>query len=340
MSRTLIALLAAGLPLSFGGFQTAQAAQPGEVAAEKTLVGLMASEPDPEVFIGSKAPELKIKEWLRGEPVSSFEAGRTYVVEFWATWCGPCIMAFPHLAELQKEHADDLTVIGVNIWENTEGDERAEVIREFVSGRKEMAYTVALEEGTKMAEAWMEPAQMNGIPAAFIVNGEGRIAWIGHPMAMDEPLESIIKGEFDIEAARKQLREESMQGEAITMAGFSAFQRAVEKQSWDRALDLANALAAEKFQEMPRGLNALAWFLTENKEAPEKAHQLSYRLATQAAEQTDWNDWAILNTYAAAAHHNGKTEEAVKWQNKAIELAPDEVKDQLRERLEAFSTQG
>ena len=60
--------------------------------------------------IGSVAPELDIEHWVqngngRFKPVTKFEKDKVYVVEFWATWCGPCVASMPHLAELQKTYA-------------------------------------------------------------------------------------------------------------------------------------------------------------------------------------------------------------------------------------------
>ena len=45
-----------------------------------------------------------------------------------------------------------------------------------------------------MAKTWMTAADQNGIPTAFIVNKEGKIAWIGHPMAMEKPFEKVDRG--------------------------------------------------------------------------------------------------------------------------------------------------
>ena len=62
-----------------------------------------------ELDIGSKAPTLDIEHWIHDgngffKPVKEFTDGNVYVIEFWATWCGPCIMSMPHLAELQNKY--------------------------------------------------------------------------------------------------------------------------------------------------------------------------------------------------------------------------------------------
>ena len=64
--------------------------------------------------VGDPAPKIEVKSFVKGEPVKTFEAGKTYVVEFWATWCGPCKTSIPHLSELQKKHPA-VTFIGVSV---------------------------------------------------------------------------------------------------------------------------------------------------------------------------------------------------------------------------------
>ena len=168
------------------------------IGAAACLIAVAPASRADELTVNDPAPPLTLSSWLKGDPIESFDPGSVYVVEFWATWCGPCIAGMPHLSELQQKHADEVTIIGVNIWERDPGavpawmDERGDDL---------MDYAVAMQEGTTMAESWMEAAGERGIPASFIVDQKGRIAWIGHPSRLDEPLERVVAGEWDIATA-------------------------------------------------------------------------------------------------------------------------------------------
>src|SRR5262249_46640344 len=126
-----------------------------------------------------------VEKWLKGSEVSNFEKDHVYVVEFWATWCKPCKESIPHLTELQKEYKDKVTIIGVNVTEDPKyTPETLTKVDKFVKDMGDkMSYTVAFDGAARgMDKAYMEAANQNGIPTAFIINGEGKVAWIGNPL--------------------------------------------------------------------------------------------------------------------------------------------------------------
>lgn len=153
--------------------------------------------------IGDKAPTIKVAKWIKGPAVDKLDTGKIYVIEFWATWCGPCKATIPHLTELSKKYKNKVTFAGISVWER--GDVAA-----FVKNMGDkMGYSVATDDSAGfMAKNWMEAANQTGIPTAFIVD-KGKIAWIGHPMRdLDKTLGLIIEGKFDVASYAKQRAEE------------------------------------------------------------------------------------------------------------------------------------
>jgi len=158
----------------------------------------------PTLKVGDPAPKLQTGTWVQGEPVKDFEKGKVYIVEFWATWCGPCRASIPHLNEVYTKFKDKgLIVIGQNCWERDES-----LVAPFVTkmGDK-MTYRVALDDKTNskkgvMAETWMAAAGQNGIPTAFLIDTHGRVAWIGHPMTLKESvIEEALAGKGQLSKA-------------------------------------------------------------------------------------------------------------------------------------------
>lgn len=174
---------------------------------------LFAQDPPstPALQIGSAAPTLRVKHWLKGEPILSFEKGKVYVVEFWATWCFACIKNIPHLTELAKKHADDLTIVGISVREQEGATGTVERVQAFVDKMGDrMDYTVAMDDpiGQEVFEDWMMASGLNGIPAAFVVDRLGQIVWMGHPMGPNSGLEDAVsmavEGTLDLNAMKRE----------------------------------------------------------------------------------------------------------------------------------------
>lgn len=167
-----------------------------------------------DLSIGSPPPAISIAKWYKGQPVTAFDKKKTYVVEFWATWCGPCKESIPHLTQLAKKNPD-VTFIGVSVWEDDNGPKIANFVKEMGS---KMDYHVGYSSNKGgMAKTWMEAAGQNGIPTAFVVKNN-EIEWIGHPMELEKPLGEIKSGRFDVAAFKAKFakqREEARQEMAV-----------------------------------------------------------------------------------------------------------------------------
>ncbi len=168
-------------------------------AAAAIAIVASASGQQVNLKVGDPAPALSIRDWVQGE-VGGLESGKVNLVEFWATWCGPCRRAIPHLNRLHTAHADDgLVVIGIS-------DEKTDTVRNFVQRQgPAMSYAVAVDNSDQTKGAWMQAAGRQGIPTTFLVGRDGRILWIGHPM--DKELERILPaalaGKYDPILERK-----------------------------------------------------------------------------------------------------------------------------------------
>jgi thiol-disulfide isomerase/thioredoxin len=145
--------------------------------------------------VGDEAPKLDVGQWLQGDAVTEFKGDKVYLVEFWATWCGPCKASIPHLNDLHERYKDaGLVVIGQNVWERD--DSRLAPFVKSMAGK--LNYRLATDNKSdggrgRMAETWLAAAGKNGIPCAFLINKSGRIAFIGHPMSIkDADLEALL----------------------------------------------------------------------------------------------------------------------------------------------------
>jgi len=140
--------------------------------------------------VGDPAAPLSIQEWVKGSQVNVTDGKAVYVVEFWATWCGPCRVSIPHLTALQKKMKDKgVVVVGIS-------DETPATVKPFVNQMADkMDYTVACDKSAQTAAAYLGAYGVNTIPTAFIVGKDGRVLWLGHPMAgLEKALDEILAG--------------------------------------------------------------------------------------------------------------------------------------------------
>jgi thiol-disulfide isomerase/thioredoxin len=137
--------------------------------------GLFAGEP----AVGAQAPEFGGKQFhnlpaTMSAPVTLASLrGRVVLLDFWATWCGPCVASIPHLIELHQKYADQgLVIVG-----HTDGSSMD--VEGFIA-KKSIPYLISI--GGDIGDAY----GVTGIPHVVVIDPDGRIVWQGHPGALEE----------------------------------------------------------------------------------------------------------------------------------------------------------
>ena len=312
----------------------------------------------PKLGVGDPAPKLvKVAEWLNGDEVKGFDDKHVYVLEFWATWCGPCVAAMPHLSDLADEYkAQGLVVVGVTTKD--EGNTQKKV-QEFAAKNKQKArYVLAYCDAEDTNKAFMDAAGQNGIPCSFVVGKDGKIAYIGHPMNLDEVLPKVLagtwKGKADVEAmeAREKALEEVFSADKpeAKLDKLAAFEKKyadfaqkdevrmirmrllMETKKWDDAKALGEEFiaASDKKKKSAPALYAVEF---ANRDLnPDKKHLDVGLKALETALKYDPKDLRLLVTAVEVYTVAGDKEKAAAFAKKALDAAPDaDVRKQVQQ---------
>lgn len=362
ISRSLAigAVAAAALSTTGSAFaQEAPAAKPAAPAQPKAA--------EATLKVGDPAPALTIETWVKGEEVKSFETGKTYVVEFWATWCGPCIASMPHLSEIQKEYkSKGLTVIGVT---SEDKNNTLEKVQKMVSDKGDtMGYTVAWDKGRTTNGAFMKAAARNGIPCSFVVDGKGNIAYIGHPMTLDLVLDQVVAGTWDyktgpegiakMQSAQREIGMKARTDPKAALEAFATFEKEYPKVAegmtdlkyqlllktgdFEGAYKIAGKLVDDAIAKKDSSkLNQIAWNIVDPEANVENKNlDLALKAATKAAEITENKNAAVLDTLARVHFVKGDIAKAIEIQTKAVELAEGDMKKDLEKALDEYNKKG
>jgi thiol-disulfide isomerase/thioredoxin len=327
--------------------------------------------------VGDPAPKLQVAKWVQGDPVKAFDTNHVYIVEFWATWYAPCRASIPHLNELHEKFKDrGLIAIGQDIGEDDDSGVAAFVKK--MGGQ--MTYRIALDDKSRdtngiMTATWMKAADQSSIPTAFVINKQGRIAWIGHPLGLDEKtIEEILADKFDIgEFAFKYEGGRVVQKQRDAL--YKNLQDAIREKNWDAAdtnvvelektvpeqmrfhygnarlqillgrkdYDAAGKLAeslSDGHKDNAGFQNEIAWTMVTHEGLEKRGLLVAEKIAERANTVAPDKSSAVLDTLARIQFLLGKKPEAIASEQKAVNVAADDGEKRYLKKALADYQQG
>ncbi len=273
--------------------------------------------------IGHPAPPLAVQKWIKGSPVKISPGTNIFVVEFWATWCGPCKKSIPHITQMQKKYSDrGVIFVGVS-------DEPIATVESFVAGQGDnMSYRVATDSSKRNVTSWLKAFEAPGIPHAYVISTNGLVLWHGFPNEdLDRTLEKILTGKFDMALAQnKEIGERLLENYEVTVR---------QPMSVLRAAPTGEKILANYSKDW-RVAYRLAHLILVDNSIRSRDFDLALKATTMAIELTQNHSSDALALHARALFAKGKRIEAIETQKQSIAICRDVEAKREREKLLAY----
>jgi thiol-disulfide isomerase/thioredoxin len=132
--------------------------------------------------VGKAAPDLSVKTVNgKGEITRDSLSGKVAIVDFWATWCGPCKQSFPKLEELAKQNQGKVQVVGISV------DDKADGVADFAKSNG-ATFAIGWDDGHAIANRW----KVDSMPTTYILDSSGTVRYI-HAGYHDGEADTIAK---------------------------------------------------------------------------------------------------------------------------------------------------
>lgn len=141
-------------------------------------------------WYGKDAPDFTVTDLNDKKYQLSEYKGKTVMLTFWATWCGPCITEIPHIIELRKQIGEDkLVILGISYTDQRNTPER---IRKFVAANPVINYPVTATNPEIMPSPYN---LINGIPCSFFIDPQGKIKLATEGLIPFAQMKAIVEAE-------------------------------------------------------------------------------------------------------------------------------------------------
>ena len=252
---------------------------------------------------------------MKDKPIGALQRGSVYVIDFWATWCVPCIAAMDKISSLQERYAEQgVQFVGIT-------DEKLSTVVRFLSSvapgeegekprtqynRARFAMGVDTDASTA---ALLLPEGVRSIrPQYAIIDRDGTLVWVGLPETgeLAEILDAVLAGTWDADAYRVDFERE--------LALVAERDRIMAEEDW--------AAAKDSFWEdedlLGRIAFAIAFGFGKPLKNPDKGVALEF--ATRANELKGGRNPFALHSLAKLASDRGEIEQAIGFQEQAVEI--------------------
>ncbi len=152
-----------------------------EVQAQ-TAPGQPAKKMWAKSFLNQKAPDFVVEKWLSVQPETK---GKFIMIDFWATWCGPCKKAIPELNKWHEKYGKQMVVVGLS-------DETEQKVSSMTT--PVINYSSAIDTQKRLKSTFA----VTGIPHVVIIDPQGIVRWEGFPFLAgyeltDQVIEDLFK---------------------------------------------------------------------------------------------------------------------------------------------------
>lgn len=151
------------------------------------FVFLLASFASPaQLKVGEKAPEIVITNWIKNVPKSTDLKGKFIVIDFWATWCAPCLESMPHMNNLVNKYKSQSNLVFLAMT-----DEKVDKVNWLL---KRIPFSAAVVTDTTRQTS--ENFSVSSIPFCVVIDDKNIVRWTGHSADLtNETIDKIMEGE-------------------------------------------------------------------------------------------------------------------------------------------------